>query len=430
VYLHVDGQGFFSAGYYANYDFGKILDVQGSIAGEGYLDPNDSQYHARLDGHVKVTTQLTEELGLGDESLQANAVISDVGMAACAVIQLDFGFGHIDYQVGIGAGYTPSDLFSYPGGAIHYLADHFNLYTHGCNVDDYSRIPPSGIPASAGPSGRAAAVGYRFRVPAHQRTTIIVLRGQGGAPGAILRGPAGPTLDASAAGPNAANKAIVLQLASADETEIQIRDAAPGRWTIEQAPGTPAITDVETSHQLPPPVVTGHVSGRGANRLLRYVIRNVPAGTAVDFVEKGNGGGKLLGRAHGARGSLRFTPSDARSGVRTIVAQLTAADRTPGPTLTVTSYRSSPPKPGRPSRPRVRRVGSTLRVTFRPAANAKEQIVSVRLSDGRKQLFVLRRRAGQVTIVGVRRGVHAVAIVVRGLSNTGLLGPAATAHGG
>jgi hypothetical protein len=257
-----------------------------------------------------------------------------------------------------------------------------------------------------------------------------VLRGQGGAPGAILRGPAGPTLDASAAGPNAANKAIVLQLASADETEIQIRDAAPGRWTIEQAPGTPAITDVETSHQLPPPVVTGHVSGRGANRLLRYVIRNVPAGTAVDFVEKGNGGGKLLGRAHGARGSLRFTPSDARSGVRTIVAQLTAADRTPGPTLTVTSYRSSPPKPGRPSRPRVRRVGSTLRVTFRPAANAKEQIVSVRLSDGRKQLFVLRRRAGQVTIVGVRRGVHAVAIVVRGLSNTGLLGPAATAHGG
>ena len=191
-------------------------------------------------------------------------MISDVGMAACTDIVVDFGpFGKTDFHAGFGARYNPSDIFSYPGGSLKYLANNFDLKTDGCNVNDYSRIPASGIPASAGPSGRAAAVGYQFNVPTDQRTTIVLLHGLGGAPGAILRGPGGRTLTATAAGPNAANKAIVLQVASAGETEIQIRDAAPGRWTIEQAPGTPSITSVETTHELATPVVRGHVSGSG-----------------------------------------------------------------------------------------------------------------------------------------------------------------------
>ena len=64
-YLHIDGNGYFTEGLYANYDFGDFGYVQGNVAGTGYLDPNDGQYHARLDGHIKAHTRVTEAFGLG-----------------------------------------------------------------------------------------------------------------------------------------------------------------------------------------------------------------------------------------------------------------------------------------------------------------------------------------------------------------------------
>jgi hypothetical protein len=137
----------------------------------------------------------------------------------------------------------------------------------------------------------------------------------------------------------------------------------------------------------------------------------------------------LLGRATGANGALRFTPSAARAGMRTIVAQLTAQDGTPRASITVARYSASPPAPGRASRLRVLHAGTNLRITFRPAPRATKQVVSVRLSDGRGLAFVTGGRARSVTVRAVTRKVHATSIVVRGSAN-GVAGPALKGHGG
>ena len=115
--------------------------------------------------------------------------------------------------------------------------------------------------------------------------------------------------------------------------------------------------------------------------------------------------------------------------MRTIVAQLTSLDGTPRASITVTRYTASAPVPGRPSALRVRHVGTTLRITFRPASGATRQVVSVRLSDGRGLVFVLGGRATGVTVKAVPKTVHATSIVVRGLAD-GIRGPAATTRGG
>jgi hypothetical protein len=426
-YLHVDGDGNLRAGEYVDWSIPQIGSIAGSFAWAGYYDFKDGVYHTRGDANVSFTVGPSFPL-IGGQTVGASAVVSDVGAAICTHVVVHTILGSTSFDVGVGALYNLSDIFNYPGGVLKYLGDHFDLKTSGCNVNDYSRIPQGTIPGSAADgSARPAAVGYSFRVPRNQRTTIVILRGAGGAPGAVLHGPAGQTIDATSSRVDASTNAIVLQLGS--ETEIMIRDAQPGRWTIAQAPGTPAIAEVDSSFELPPPVIRGRVTGSGANRTLHYQLHNLAAGATVTFVETGNGGSKLLGKAHGSRGSLHFSPGDARPGIRTIIAQITSGSG-PQPDVVVTHYRGAPPLPGPITSLRVQRRGSSLRVTFRPASDAIEQLVLVRLSDGRRQLYVLGAHAHSVTIPGVPSNVHARSVVVRGRSRTGLLGPASTTHGG
>ena len=221
-----------------------------------------------------------------------------------------------------------------------------------------------------------------------------------------------------------------MHLSATRQTEIQIFHAAPGTWTIDNAPGTPPITSAATSHDLGASTVTGRVTGSGGERVLHYTIRNIAAGTSVTFVERGTNGGKLLGRARGSRGSLRFTPSDATGQSRTIVADLVRADGSALPTITVAHYRAAPGGPGRPAHVRVRRTGTSLQVTFSPSAGAAQQIVIVRLSDRVSESFVLGPRARRLIVRGVPRGVRATSIVILGRSALGIPGPAARGSGG
>ena len=317
-FFHLDGHGYFSEGSYINYDLGDFGSLKGSVSGEGYFVPSDGQYHLRLDGDLALDGS---SLGLGTLTSRAHAVISDVGLAACAAINTPW---HT-YNVGFGARYSPSDIFGYPGGALQYLADKFDLKGDGCNTNDYSRIPA--IAGGAAVAGVAAAPDYGFTVPTGQQVTIVLLHGQDAAPGAILHGPGGQTLDVSQPGPKASVKALVVQLPHAKETEVQIFGARAGHWTVTPAPSAPAIASVEVSSDLGKPVITGQVTGRGAGRTLHYSVRNVPAGTKIAFVENGVRGGGLLGRVTGTTGTLKFTPSAAHAGIRTIVAPADITER-------------------------------------------------------------------------------------------------------
>jgi virginiamycin B lyase len=420
VYLHVDGNGYVSEGTFFNADL-DVVKLSGQETGNAYLDFADGKFHARFDGNVNASA----DFGFGTLSLSAEAMVSDVGLAVCAEIDTPW---H-NYEAGFGAKYDLTELFSSPGGAFTYLANNLNFYSDGCNVNNYSVIPAAAPPARDARAAQAqAGNGYGLTIAAGQKSTIVVLSGPLGAPGAILHGPGGQTIDASKAGEDAAAKTLILHLGSA--TEVQMFDAAPGKWTIDPAPGTPPITSARTSHDLGTPSIKGRVTGSGADRVLHYEIRNLPAGANVAFVENGTNGGKLIGVAHGSTGTLRFSPSDATGRARTILAEPTGADGSPLPTIKVTSYRASPPAPGRPGRVRVKRRGTALVVTFSPSVGAARQLVSVRLSDRVRQGLVLGARAHRFVLKGVPSGIHASSIVIRGRSATGALGPAARGHGG
>ncbi len=423
-FFHIDKDGSFTAASYVNFVLPTALAIVGSLKLEG--DPTD--LHIRADGNVSASAGL---FGLGgDTGLSAQAIISDQGAALCSSVSVSFlGFSHT-FSLGVGAKYDPRQLFGYSGGALAYLASHFGFKADGCNVNEYSDLPPTkGLPGErASLAGRAAAAGsYAFDVAKGEQTAVVLLHGSGGAPAAILHAPGGQTITASASGP-VAGHAFVARIGASGETEIQIAGPEPGHWTVEAAPGSAPILDAKATSQLGSPSIRARIGGAGAKRTLTYTEKNIPKGTTVRFYEQGNGGAAPLGTTRRAHGTIRFTPSDAKRGPRTILAFLIARDGTPRPTLTVARYTAAPPRPGRARAIVVRRRGSTLLISFRPGAGASRQTVAVRLSDGRGQVFFLSGRARTVGVRFVPRGVHATVTVQA--ERGGLTGPLARGHGG
>jgi hypothetical protein len=120
-------------------------------------------------------------------------------------------------------------------------------------------------------------------------------------------------------------------------------------------------------------------------RVIPHHVQSQP-GLGVSFVEAGRGGGEQLGAARGTRGTIRFIPSEAAAGVRTIDAVLTE-NGLPRPGFVVTHYRAGPPRPGRVRRLTVRRRRGGLLVSFRSAPLAESYAVTLSLSDGRSLLL-------------------------------------------
>lgn len=263
-------------------------------------------------------------------------------------------------------------------------------------------------------------------MPRGEKTAILALHGSGGAPRVILHGPGGRTIDATRTVPVIDATEMVLHAPSEDFTEIQIRGADAGAWTIEAAPGSPPVSEAGVSYELPAPRIAGHVSGHGAKRVLRYSA-HVPAGTKVTFLERGNGGSTPIGTPTARNGRIAFTPSTARAGRRTIVAALQSADGTPKGSVVVTRYQASPPRPGSAAQITVRRTRGGLSIGFRPASPASAQFVDVSLGDGRKLLFKLKGSRHSVSVPNVPAGDRVLAVEVRGLG-FGVLGPPAHAQ--
>jgi hypothetical protein len=149
-------------------------------------------------------------------------------------------------------------------------------------------------------------------------------------------------------------------------------------------------------------------------------------GQRLTFLERYEGGWRTIATAGRARGTVRFAPGDGKAGTREVWVAVhqngmlrerlrVARYRAPGRAL-----------PGRPRRVRVRRRGSTLRVTWAPATRAVRYRVVVRLSDGRRRTFMASRRRRSITMRGVVRGVRG-SVRVTGLRADMLRGPTATA---
>ena len=419
-YFHVDSDGHAEIGDNVRFvipspETGEeppLAKVSGETNGLAYVDLKSRKFHIQFDGNEQAALNL---FGLSGE-YSAELVVSDLGFGVCAEINGPFGS---KWHPGFGEDFAkvdPGVLISPPPIALALLAKNLTVETDSCNIAQYRTLEggASTAGASAAGAGRAGAVASSFHVPAGQRTTILVLHGASGAPRVTLHGPGGRVVDATQSAPTITADQLVLQVPSESVTEIQLRGRAAGAWTIEPAPGSPAITKAALSHELPPPVVRGRVSGRGAHRLLSYRT-HLPAGTRVTFLEHGNRGSTVIGSTTRRQGRIAFIPSTARAGRRVVTAALVSPAGTPEPSLKVTTYKAAPPRPGGPpGRVHIRRTRSALHISFQPAPLASEHLVTIHLSDGRHLLFVLKARRHSLVVRKVPRKVRVGTVRVRG----------------
>ena len=169
--------------------------------------------------------------------------------------------------------------------------------------------------------------------------------------------------------------------------------------------------------------MTASVRGSGASRTLRYTITGTAGGTAVTFAEKGKEGIRLIGRAKHSRGALRFAPAPGTGGIRSVIAVVTQDGYARAQPVVARFRAPALRRPGAVGPLRLRRTGTTLRVSFRRAPGAFRYLIHVSATGG----LSTQRTSTQPALVlrGVRRGA-AISVSVRGINIRGARGPQRT----
>jgi hypothetical protein len=342
----------------------------------------------------------------GYDLAHAAAVLSSRGLGACGGAEIPTGLPvgpkHITIDAGFGHKWDESG---------------FDLLWGSCDLDAY-RVAVQG--ASAGAGARAAQAGG-FAIAKGTPLTSVRVTGAGGPPAVVLVAPSGERIAPAIAGAGGSAKAAAVAVPTERATYVAVPRPAAGRWQVEAAPGSTAITAVATATALPAPRVTASVSGRGRARRLAYRFSNA-SGRTVSFWESGRAGESYIGSASGAAGTLRFTAAEGPDGRRAILATV-EQDGVPRHRLTVApSSAPGPSRPGRVGTLRARRSGGGVAVSWRGGGGATGFIVRADVSDGRHVAYLTRRRSFHVpTIARTDRAT----ITVRGRSATGRLGPTA-----
>jgi len=322
-------------------------------------------------------------------------VISDTGIGVCA----DLGFTHA-------------------GGGIQF-PDTFVFFGDSCDIDVFRSIHGS---ADRPGHARAAAV-PAFTVPVGQRVAVIGLVGQGTAPRATLRGPDGRTIDTpTTAFLKDPNEVVIRDDRRTNTTYFFINHPAAGGWTVTPDPGSAPIVNLEQSHALPNPSILASVKlTRGHQALLHYSLLPI-SGQTVTFAEQArNGALRLIGTAHGARGTIPFRPSDSLSRPRAIIA-LVAQDGRPRTDIVAGHFTAPTPRPlPAPARLRISRNGTNVTVSWGPVADANAYALLVHLEDGREQFLVTTAAQRKVTI-------HSVLSIISGRFEVAAYADAAHHH--
>ena len=222
-----------------------------------------------------------------DTCLGANALLSSKGIAVCLNIDTFLGDWH-------------------PG-----FADKWGkapkLYFSGCDVGPYRE----NIHAAQAGGTRAVTLGKGLP------GAVIAVTGQSAAPRVAFVGPHGERIESPVDNKPLGGKGFYLMKSPSEHlTQIALAKPSAGTWRVESLDGT-AITSVKSADGLAEPSVKASV-GHGR---LSYKIKTVP-GQVVTFGERGASAGATIGTAHGASGTLRFSPAAGRAERREIVATI------------------------------------------------------------------------------------------------------------
>lgn len=368
----------------AQVDLAKLgVGFEGGLA--GWVDGKNA-FNFQGEGRVKA----------GPVSGGGEAVISSAGVAGCR------------------RGFGPDVGFGYRWGAITP-----SIFHSSCNLGDWV---VSRAPRAAGPGTFRS-----FAIATGQPVAAFSVVGLAVPPRVVLTGPDGAPLAVTPDDPSGGiddGRVLLFQNFADRTTYIAVDKPAGGLYRLSLKPGSPPAGQFRAAQSLAPPKVRARVRGRGYRRVLRWSFKSV-RGRSVVFYEQGRDTRRRLKATSRRRGAVRFTVPDGRAGRREIVA-LVRQRGLPQSAGAVASYTA--PRARRLGRPRSVRVSARrgrLVVRWGGARRAAGYEVRVRLSDGRRMLFLRRARTRRLTVPGVRVGTRA-SVTVRGLSAAGRRGRGAT----
>jgi hypothetical protein len=228
-------------------------------------------------------------------------------------------------------------------------------------------------------------------------------------------------------GPGAASAAAVaLPVAKTNTTYVMVRNPGAGVWKVSAATGSSAISQVRQARGYAAPKLHARISGHGATRRLTYTVTSRP-GLSIAFAERAHRVYRILGKAKGAHGSLRFTPAAGTAGKRTVYA-IVSEGGVARESVPVTSYRApAPATPARVRGLRAQRHRRTFAISFGNARGAAYYLLSVRGTDGRHLLRLIRGRHHSLTLPYLGYTDH-LTVTVTGVSALGRHGRPVSAH--
>ena len=370
-----------------SYDFGIASFSAGIPDGSGFVDLGTGAFNAGAD------ISLCAFFGCGSGS----AVFSSKGVGAC---------------VSVPTPDPPSPAPAVPdieGGLGYKWGGSPDVFL-GCDLGPYKvKI------ARAAAAGSVELAGGRERA-------VIAVEGVGGAPVVTVTAPDGQSASGGGDAPVYSGRLAILPSPSESRTYVHVDRPLAGAYVIDPAPNSVPLGRVLTSEQLPALRVTAAIAGRGHRRALRWRIGGA-SGRRVTFVERAANAYRVLGRARGTAGSLRFSPAPGPRGRREIVALVEQGDVV-REQRTVARYTA--PAPLRPARPRALRMrarGPRLDVRWQRVRGVRTYRVQVaNRRDGSLRLFRVRRT--RLVIAGLERGDR-VTVRVAALAADGTPGRAA-----
>ena len=388
--FHADASGLVSISGNVHKDIGPIF-IRGALGGDIRLP--DWQVYYNAGGGIRDVPLL------GDVELGFELVASNIGLAGCAGIETLLGDAEAGAAVRFSNGrppFTPVELLA-------------NLrFFLGCDIGEYYSV----VRRSTVRGAQAGST--TFEIPRGAGASLLSIEGEGGAPRVRLRTPSGQVLDftdANGVEGKRIGNALGGIVEQEDRTIVLLKQAQAGTWTAEVAPDSPAIVRVQRAPILPDAKVTGRVTGRGNRLVLNYNVKPLD-GQVVRLVEVAKGGRKVLRTVkRGGKGSVRFTPSEAQSARRQIVAEV-SQDGLPRDNLTVARFTAPSPRVGKARKVSLRRRGARAIITWTAAPFAHSYEVAVTTGTGRRVLLRPRRGSRRAVVGGLRKNEGVVARVV------------------
>ncbi len=384
AFLQYTSNGVFQFGGKTNWNLG-VGSIKGSISG-WVQDETAFDVEGSVQGCIN--------LWISDACAGANALVSNIGIAAC--VNLDIVSGGIGY---------------YWGGS-------FDLFGGSCDLSPWRPTPP---PSSAADIASAAR---RVTLPAGLPSAVLAVDGVGRAPDVRVTGPGGATMTLNDTATFVRRRNLLGVLTRNGSTYVVIKRPQAGVWTITPV-GPVAIKSVREAFGLPQPSVSARVSTRHGKHYLLWHVRPI-AGQRVQFSEQGRGVRHLITTTSAGSGLVRFTPAGGPGGRRQIVA-LVLERGLPRTTIVAGSYRAAaPPRPARASHLQIKRHGTSLVISWKAPPQSFSYAVFVRVADGRHLLLIEAPRARSVTVPGIAAGLGAT-VTVTGLTADDARGPSASA---